>query len=333
MTSSASAATKTFVGSAGPPDPNAVGTGEWSNPSYWNPVGAPVETWLTADYVKVEGTKVCTLNSVAGDFNYTKVTVAGTSPTGATLNIVSGSIGIGNEFQVSDASKTGVVNQTGGVVTTRQGSTAGKIEIGYKTGIGYYTISGGSIGFSGTSNVGQILVGGAGTPGATGTFTIHGHAATINTDRFWVGTKDASAGYPGTGTVAFELTGNVSPINVQSLVTIDNAGAASTANLVVALTDEDVPPGIIPLIVNSSGTAVSGTFDTVSGDQNGGRALEGDTVVLLTPGLTPYTYYMSYRYNKETGKIGTGNDVALVPEPATIALLSLGLLLIRRNRK
>lgn len=333
MTSSAFAATKDWVGSAGPVPP--AGTGEWSaDVNYWSPAGLPVDTGSTSDYVKIQTTKVCTLASNAGNFGWTKVTVAGTTPTGATLNITDGSIGIGNELQDSDAGKTGNIVQTGGSVTTFAGSTAGKIEIGYKlAGVGSYTISGGSIGFSGSTKVGQMIIGGAGAAGSTGTFTVHGSAATINTDKFWVGTKDAAGAYPGTGTVKFELTDGVSPINVQTSVTIDPLGAAAcVANLVVALMDEDVPPGVIVLIKNSSASAVSGTFDSVSGDQSPwDRALEGDTVVLSTPLGASYTYTLTYLYNADAGSLA--NDIALVPEPATIALLSLGLLLVRRNRK
>ncbi|MCJ7779095.1 MAG: PEP-CTERM sorting domain-containing protein [Sedimentisphaerales bacterium] len=342
MTSGAFAAqTNNWIGSAGPPDPNPAGTGEWSaNPAtYWSLFKLPDEDGSTSSYVKVPNLTACTLNSAAGNFSHTKLTVAGTTVGGgSTLNIIGGSIGTGNEFQVSDAGKTGTIVQTGGSVTTFQGSTAGKLEIGYKAaGVGSWTISGGSIGFSDPcsygSNVGQMIIGGAGAAGSTGTFTVHGSAPTINTDKFWVGTKDATGAYPGTGTVKFELTDGVSPINVKTSVTIDPCGAAAcVANLVVALMDEDVPPPIIVLIKNGSATAVSGTFDTVSGDQTPwDRALEGDTVVLTTPGNTSYTYTLTYLYNADAGAIG--NDIALVPEPATIALLSLGLLLVRRNRK
>jgi hypothetical protein len=318
---------------------NTTGDGLWSTGANWNALApgvqgnTPSDDGSTSDYVKIQTTKVCTLNSAAGNFGWTKLTVAGTL---ATLNITGGSIGTGNEFQVSDVGKTGSVIQTGGTVTTFQGNTAGKLEIGYKAaGVGFWTISGGSIGFSDPcnygQNVGQILVGGAGAAGSVGTFTINGSAATINTKNFWVGTKDAAAGYPGTGTVKFELTDGVSPINVTATVTLDNAAAASIANLVVSLLDEDVPQGVIVLIKNSSATAVSGTFDSVSGDMTAnGRALEGDVVWLTTPLGVLHTYTLSYLYNAD----GTANDIALVPEPATIALLGLGsLIAIRRNRK
>ena len=325
MTSSAFAVTNDFN--------DTTGDHLWSTAANWT-LGLPADTGSTSDYVKIQTTKECTLNSAAGDFGLNKVTVAGTT---ATLKITDGSIGIGNELQVSDVGKTGTVVQTGGSVTTlTRGTSAGKIEVGYKLGgVGYYTISGGAIGFGDTNNVGQIMVGGAGADGATGTFTVQGNAATINTDRFWVGTKDASGAYPGTGTVAFELTGGVSPINVATSVTIDPLNdAACVANLVVTLTDEDVPPPIIPLIITSGGSAVSGIFDTVSGDTTPwDRALEGDTVVLTTPGNTSYTYTLTYLYNADAGTFG--NDIALVPEPATVALLGLGSLIIavRRRKK
>jgi len=44
-------------------------------------------------------------------------------------------------------------------------------------------------------------------------------------------------------------------------------------------------------------------------------------------------YYLSNVYDAATGQDGIGNDIALVvPEPATIALISLGLLAIRRKK-
>jgi hypothetical protein len=311
MTSGAFAVTNDWLGSAGPVPP--AGTGEWSaSVNYWSLRALPVDTGLTADYVKVQTTKVCTLNSIAGNFGFNKVTVAGTT---AELDITGGSIGIGNEFQVSDAGKTGTVTQTGGSVTTFQGNTAGKIEVGYKlNGVGYYTISDGSIGFSGSTNVGQIIVGGAGAAGAVGTFTVKGNAATINTDKFLVGTKDSTGAYPGTGTIAFELIdGGVSPINALSSVIIDPINAAaSIANLVVSLNSGTAPNPIV-LIKNASANPVTGVFDTVT-----------------LNGLAGYT--LVYNYNADGGAIG--NDIALIPEPTTLALLGLGsLIAMRRNRK
>jgi hypothetical protein len=302
MASGAFAVTNDFL--------NTSGDGLWMTGANWSG-GFPVDTGLTADYVKVQTTMVCTLNGPAGNFGFNKVTVAGTT---ARLDITGGSIGIGNEFQDSDAAKTGSVVQTGGSVTTFQGSTAGKLEVGYKlNGVGSWTISGGSIGFSGTTNVGQIIVGGAGAAGSVGTFTVKGMLPTINTDRFLVGTKDATGAYPGTGTTAFELiNGGVSPINAMSAVIIDPINAAaSIANLVVTLTSGTAPNPIL-LIRNASANPVTGVFDTVTLNN-----LPGYTLV--------------YNYNWDGGAIG--NDIVLIPEPATIALLGLGSLIAVRRRK
>jgi len=183
MTSSVFAATKDWVG-------DGTGAGEWSaDVNYWSPSGIPVDTGSSSDYVKnqkstVGDANVLTLNTAAGTFPYTKLTIAASNAAGtATLKIIGGSIGTGNEFQVGDAGKKGDVIQTGGAVTTFTGKTAGKLEIGYKAGgVGSWSISGGSI--SGVNNIGQIIVGGAGAAGAVGTFTVHSSAPVIDTNTF-----------------------------------------------------------------------------------------------------------------------------------------------------
>jgi len=61
------------------------------------------------------------------------------------------------------------------------------------------------------------------------------------------------------------------------------------------------------------------------------RAENGD-LVKLNFGGADHFYRLRYDYDIASGKAGSGNDIALIPEPATIALLSLGLLAIRRKK-
>ena len=298
------------------------GTGTWSTLSGWTN-GSPTG----AEQVKIGPTAgaVLTLDVTTPTFVAGKLTL---NNTGQLIIGSSGTLNLGTEFQIGDSTAGASVVQTGGTVNAVTGTSTAKIEIGYKlNGSGTYTISGGTIAGNATS---QMIIGGAGSPGAKGTFTVQGSDASITIGKLFVGTKDSSGGFAGTGALDFEVgASGVSPITVTAItdgVVLDNAGASSVANLIVNLTAAP-PSGDILLVKNNSGLAVNGLFDAL----NGGSAIEGATVVLSFGGSdTPYT--LTYVYNA-AGSDGVANDIALVPEPATIALLSIGLLAIRRNRK
>lgn len=303
-----------------------ITTGNWSTASNWNSnVGGPGILPDDTEQVKITGGTTCTLNSTAVTFNANKVTV-GTSGTRAYLNIVAGgSLTSCVEIQVGDSSgKIGTVTQTGGTVSLNGvGTKDSKLEIGYKTdnataNYGQYIISGGSLVTGANSS--QLLVGCSGSAnGGNGTFTVQGTGGSISVTKLYVATQDSAGTYYGTGNLGFEINGGVSAINTGS-VYIDPAGLANAvANLYVTKTGA-LPIGSIVLINNTGTSAVSGAFDNQAW---------GSTVTL---GGVNYT--LSKVFDAVTGIDGAGNDVALViPEPATVALLGLGLLAIRRNKK
>ena len=207
------------------------------------------------------------------------------------------------------------------------------------TGItsGTYNMSGGTLTHtvgSTTSSEGSIVIG---DRGGTGTFKVIGTAPVINMGRLYVGGNSGSTGARGSnGTLAFELTSgsdyDVSRIRISNSdvpsnarVTLDPYGAASTAALVVTVASAvGKPAPIIELVQNTGTAAVVGVFDTL----NGGSAAERRWVTLNLF----YHYMLTYKYDIEGGKYWGGNDIVLIPEPATIALLSLGLFAIRRKK-
>jgi hypothetical protein len=337
MAGSAFAATVgTWYGSsAGPPY-----TGSWSD-TYWNSarnLGPPAPPGTVGDEVKLtRDDTVCTVNSIVGNCNWTLSIGSVMTGAAARIGIVAGgSIGmkeirLGAGGTTGTTTITGYLDQTGGTLNVygdgdiyigRQGNAAGKI------GVGYYTISGGTIVCDATTTTkGGLYVGGAsgteGMNGSIGTFTVVGDDASITMKKLYVGAQTVTR--YGTGNLEFKIdAGGVSPIRLTdaSSIILDQAGANSTANLVVSLLAAP-PSGAIVLVENTSTGAVSGTFDTL----NGGSAIEGAPVT-LSYGGNNYDYTLTY-----AGGIG-GNDIVLIPEPATLALLGLGsLIAIRRRRK
>jgi hypothetical protein len=288
----------------------------WSQASGWT-AGVPLNP--ATEQIKLANNSgayaPCTLNTTA-TFTTQKLTIGGTATSGLwadspQLFVETGAnLSIGNEMQIGDSSsKRGRVTQTGGTV----GATGtAKIMVGYKSTAGFggtYTISGGTITGESTS---KFSVGGGGAAGSEGVFTIQGSAASITAGIFTVGCSDSAGTYAGTGTVVFEVAnGSVSAINAGSVYIDPIAAAASITALIVSSTGT-APISDILLINNTGNSAVLGIFD---------NAAEG---ALFNVGGVNMT--LTY-----TG--GTGNDVVLlIPEPATLALLSLGMFIIRRKK-
>jgi hypothetical protein len=328
-------------------------TDSWSDADNWDkdagapPSGTPgvpptttteeikimTDSWMT---VGAHATINTNVGNYVGSGNGVRISVNGSTSLPATLYIVSGGtlqdtaasgtyglrIGSGSAGGSGDL---GYASQTGGTVGLSN------LVLGYAgssaVGRGYYTISAGSL--SAATNM-RIGAGDNSTTLLTeGQLTIVGNSASISAGTLAVGAYDTT--HNGKGTLEFQVgASGVSAIVASTNVLIDRNEASSVANLIVSLSAAP-PVGEIVLVNNASANAVVGTFDTVTGDQNGGKALNGDAVKLSFGG-TDYYYTLSYVYDAVSHTNGSGNDIALIPEPATLALLSLGLIAIRRRK-
>jgi hypothetical protein len=304
-------------------------------------------TGANGTYITGPGS-VCTVDTAIG--GWPRLTTAGTRIRifeGATMNVVDGAdiTGFG-WIRVGDIRNTpnaAYLNQTGGRIFLTYQKEGGRLAIGdgNKAPNGgmlpgsTYTISGGTLAYdsSNASCTGELTLG---YRNGYGQMTIVGSAPVINMKNMYIaGDTDVATGSPynyGTGILEYQIGSNgVSPIVLDGTAYIDlgdadgdgqRLGETTTANLILQLT---AAPPLGDILLIDCVSAIQGTFDTVTGDINGGKALEGDTIILTYDGVQ-YQYTLTYNGGAD------GKDLVLVvPEPATIALLSLGLIAIRRR--
>jgi len=315
---------------------SGVIVGNFNDPCMWKKSVVPVPTTTTGDELKMNcNGGEATLNTTYGtatNFNRLTVAAGGVNDVDIMkLKIETGANAIFSEIRVghgnsSDKGKWGIAEQTGGTLTVSA------LQLGYygtrtapavPSAKGTYKISGGTLQAK-TGTTGRLQVGAGITTGSTsanneGIFTVEGSEGTISMGELYVGGYST---YVGTGTLAFRTVDDsgVSPITVSSTVTLDLGAGNSITQLDVK--NAGNYRGTIILVQNThTSNLVSGLFDTV----NGVAATEGAEVTI---GGGVYT--LTYVYDADGDD--ANNDIALIPEPATIALLTLGLIAIRRKK-
>lgn len=313
--------------------------GSWNDPTKWQAGTVPVPTTSASDEIKA--TRIgsdMTVDGISGaSYDYIqRLSLCSTNSaapvimrikqTGATTAFGMGEMRIGSPTS-GTVNAYAEVYQTGGTLTVNDFYVArNKQQASGTGGNALYKISGGTLQVrsSAPSTAGRIFIASyAETSGVAGVgrFVIDGDSSTINMNHLLVGSATVSTGN-GDATLEYQLTsaGKVSKITVVD-TKLDQVAASLTKLVVNATT---APIDDILLVENTGSTAVLGLFDTI----NGIAASEGAIV-----NLAGADYALTYLYDSVTKTVGAGNDIALwIPEPATIALFSLGLIAIRRKR-
>lgn len=292
---------------------NIISSGNWTDSAIWSNGTMPTPTGSDEVKQSTDGITVV-VNTNVGSYEQLKIDIARDN----TLSVQTGAYMYNNkEIRPGDSGMSGsgtdngYINQTGGTIEL---GSAAKVMVGYKAGgNGVYTMSGGSL-----TGAGRLFLGCSNASGSTGKFSVVGDDATISlSNNLYIG-RDSSgtATTTGTGILEFNVQdGTVSKLQVlASFIDAANQEAA-VATLLVNSTGA-APTADIILVENTGDTAVTGVFDNAA---EGAQFVVGGVAMTLT-------------YQYIAGVDGIANDIALViPEPATLALLGLGLLAIRRK--
>lgn len=334
-------ATSTFAATLGSWGGNGDYTvGCWQNPAKWKQVAPnpipPLPTTSSGDEIKItrKGND-CTIDGISGPaYDYiqrlTLQSGDGNAPVRVRIQQSNDAnptvFGMG-EFRCGasgSADQFAVVTQTGGKLVVNDLVLARSKNATTFTTYGTYEISGGTIQARAESSGRISIASFVDTSGNAGVarFQIVGDKATINMKQLLVGSKMSNAdGTGGTGSLEYYLsaTGQVSKITVDNTA-INTVPAILTKLIVKACV---VPQADILLVENTGASAVVGMFDEL----NGGSGAEGTVICLAHE-----RFMLTYLYDANADL--ANNDIALVyiPEPATIALLSLGLIAIRRKK-
>ena len=261
------------------------GEGNWADPNMWSDGRLPTG----AEEVKVRGEEtICTLNTSTGEWGVgQRMRVY----EGATMLIEEGAELLGAGWMRVGASNPGYLVQTGGLVQLQNGNDSATLGIGDSgNSDGHYTISGGTITYTGEG--GSLIVG---ARGGQGILTIVGTGPTILMNTLTVGDRAGAA-----GTVEFKIDVNgVSPIGLISSASVDPLEDETTAALLVSAINAP-PMSEIILVDIPDGADAANEFDTVNGEP----AVEGASVFMSADGVG-YYYNLTYAG-------GTGNDIALL---------------------
>lgn len=316
-----------LIASSASASTTAAQSGNWNDPNTWSsyPSLPPVD-----EDVKLSGGDdiTVTVNDDRGSYQK-KLAIA----RGNILSMTAGALTFDDDIKVGDGGASssgtdiGYLNISGGTLTAGD-----RIAIGYYSsggGEGYMTVSGTAV--VDVTGGGGVKVGCENGDGAYGYLKIVGDDVSFTSaDRFHVANDSTSGeGDLGHGVVEFELNedGYVSRI-VCEYATFDSQDSEDAiAELIITATGTVNAVDIV-LWESTSTSSTVGEFDTLS---NGTVTVSGEEGAEIQLG----TEWFRLTYAYDCDDLDTDdNDIALVwiPEPATMALLALGGLIVRRKK-
>lgn len=265
----------------------------------------------------------------------TLTAASGTAATTGTVNVSGGTFTAGSILMAQNLSgaRTGLIanlNVSGtGAVTVTGNVTAGEV-LGTGTVAANINITAGTLLIQGNLKEGSGAAGVTSTVALSGTGILNMDHGDIVVDTFTMtgGTLKDVANFAAatsgglnlqsSSKLAFGLNSGFTTLGLTGTLTL-----GATSDLVLTLANGFTPGSSYTLVQNDSTDAISGAYATINGS-----AFGAGNSFSLTNDMGTFNYKLSY-----TG--GTGNDLMIVPEPATWALLAFSLtaVMVLRRRK
>ena len=271
----------------------------------------------------------------------------------AQVLMTGGVVNIDNRLYVADTKDTGAVGRLimehGTINITGVNSSDRKFYVGYKGGVvktskGYFDMSGGTV-----NGVGKFYIGGEKKTSEVGWGEVNLSGGTINVDGKGDGSRVRIGGLGGTGTL--NMSGGTL-YSADDIIVADQSGEAGTTG-VLSMTggymraDGDFKVGSGDATASATVDLLGGiisaknlSFDKDCGSMNiqyGTMVLDGDEVAEVQD-LIDGGYIIAYNgAGTVLVNYWSAQDLtvvnAIIPEPATIALLGFGGLALLRRRK
>jgi hypothetical protein len=326
----------------------------WTTNGNWTPAGTPTAAGdradIDGDFTVAAGTCPIIDDTMNFTLDYMFIGRGTSNTTEAQVLMTGGVVNIDNRLYVADTKDSGAVGRLimehGTITLTGVGSSDRKFYVGYKGGVvttskGYFDMSGGLV-----DKVGKFYIAGEKSGSEVGWGEVNLSGGTINVDGKGTDSRVRIGGKGGTGTLN-QSGGTL--YSADDIIVADGSGSTGVLSMTGGYmrADGDFKVGSGDATASATVDLLGGiisaknlSFDKDCGSMNiqyGTMVLDGDEVAEVQD-LIDGGYIIAYNgAGTVLVNYWSAQDLtvvnAIIPEPATIALLGFGGLALLRRRK